>query len=212
MTILDGQTAFILGASAGIAQASARLLAADGATLFLLGRSSKRLDATRDRILEHVPTAEVHLHKGDPEDEDTVKKAAQAAFDVAGRLDIVVGTVATGGTGPLVQQDLAPFTDHVMGNLRSNFLALRYGAPLMTGGGSIVFVSSTSAKTYDSSAPRLPCLQEFACETHFAFSSISLTKGIARLTRSRVARSDEKLRRDHRLFKNDAYGTVRSTL
>ena len=35
--------------------------------------------------------------KGDPEDEDTVKKAAQAAFDVAGRLDIVVGTVATGG-------------------------------------------------------------------------------------------------------------------
>ena len=95
MTILDGQTAFILGASAGIAQASARLLAADGATLFLLGRSSKRLDATRDRILEHAPTAEVHLHKGDPEDEDTVKKAAQAAFDVAGRLDIVVGTVAT---------------------------------------------------------------------------------------------------------------------
>ena len=146
MTILDGQTAFILGASAGIAQASARLLAADGATLFLLGRSSKRLDATRDRILEHAPTAEVHLHKGDPEDEDTVKKAAQAAFDVAGRLDIVVGTVATGGTGPLVQQDLATFTDHVMGNLRSNFLALRYGAPLMTGGGSIVFVSSTSAK------------------------------------------------------------------
>lgn len=146
MGILDGRTAFILGASAGIARASARLLAADGATLFLLGRSASRLDATRDCILEHAPGAEIHLHKGDPEDEVTVKSAAQAAFDVAGRLDIIVGTVATGGTGPLVEQDLATFTDHVMGNLRSNFLALRYGAPLMTGGGSIVFVSSTSAK------------------------------------------------------------------
>ncbi|MDG4669396.1 SDR family oxidoreductase [Mycobacterium sp. 236(2023)] len=146
MGILDDKTAFILGASAGIAQASARLLAADGAKLFLLGRSSKRLDATRDRIMECAPGAEIHVHKGDPEDEDTVKNAAQAAFDIAGRLDIVVGTVATGGTGPLVQQDLATFTGHVMGNLRSNFLALRYGAPLMTNGGSIVFVSSTSAK------------------------------------------------------------------
>jgi NADP-dependent 3-hydroxy acid dehydrogenase YdfG len=39
MGVLDNQTAFILGASAGIAQASAKLLAADGATLYLLGRS-----------------------------------------------------------------------------------------------------------------------------------------------------------------------------
>lgn len=145
MGVLDGRTAFILGASAGIAQASARLLAADGATLFLLGRSMTRLEATRDKLLEAVPDAEVRLRKGDPEDEDTVRDAAQAAHDIAQRLDIVIGTVASGGTGPLVEQSLEKFTDFVMGNLRSNFLALRYGAPLMTDGGSIVFVSSTSS-------------------------------------------------------------------
>jgi NAD(P)-dependent dehydrogenase (short-subunit alcohol dehydrogenase family) len=146
MGSLDGKTAFILGASAGIAEASAKLLAADGATLYLLGRSQRRLEAAQGRILEHTPNAEIFLQKGDPEDEATVAAAAHAAFDVKQRLNIVIGTVATGGTGPLVEQDLATFTDLVMGNLRSNFLALRHSAPLMTDGGSIVFVSSTSAK------------------------------------------------------------------
>lgn len=146
MGVLDGQTAFILGASAGIAQASARLLAADGASLYLLGRSMQRLEATRDGILAVAPDAEIVLQKGDPEDEATVASAAEAAYDVNQRLNIVVGTVAAGGTGPLIQQDLATFTDFVMGNLRSNFLALRYSAPLMKDGGAIVFISSTSSK------------------------------------------------------------------
>jgi NAD(P)-dependent dehydrogenase (short-subunit alcohol dehydrogenase family) len=146
MGVLTDQTAFILGGSAGIAQASARLLAADGATLFLLGRSMARLETARDNIREAAPDAEIVLQEGDPEDEATVRSAAQAAFDVNGRLNIVVGTVATGGTGPLVEQSLETFTDFVMGNLRSNFLALRYSAPLMTEGGSIVFISSTSSK------------------------------------------------------------------
>ncbi len=146
MGVLDGQTAFILGATAGIAEATAKLLAADGATLYLLGRSQRRLEATRDRILEHAPNTEIVVQKGDPENEPTVEKAAQAAYDVKERLNIVVGTVSTGGTGPLVEQDLTTFSDWVMGNLRSNFLAMRYSVPLMKDGGSVVFISSTSAK------------------------------------------------------------------
>ncbi len=146
MGVLDGKTAFILGASAGIAKASARLLAADGAALYLLGRSMSRLEAVRDGIRDIAPDAEIALHKGDPEDETTVREAAAAAHDFRKRLDIVVGTVASGGTGPLIEQDLETFTNYVMGNLRSNFLALRYSAPLMSDGGSIVFISSTSSK------------------------------------------------------------------
>lgn len=122
------------------------MLAADGATLYLLGRSAKRLEATRDGILAVAPAAEIVMQKGDPEDEATVKAAAEAAFEMHQRLNIVIGTVAAGGTGPLIEQDLDTFTDFVMGNLRSNFLALRYSAPLMTDGGSIVFISSTSSK------------------------------------------------------------------
>src|SRR5690349_1384970 len=96
MGVLDGQTAFILGASAGIAQASAKLLAVDGATLYLLGRSQSRLEATRDGILAVAPNAEIVIQKGDPEDEDTVRRAAQSAYDVQKRLNIVIGTVASG--------------------------------------------------------------------------------------------------------------------
>lgn len=146
MGVLDGQTAFILGASGGIAQASAKLLALDGAALYLLGRSRSRLEAVQEGILAVAPNAEIALQEGDPEDENTVRQAAQSAYDVKKRLNIVIGTVASGGTGPLVEQDLATFTDFVMGNLRSNFLAMRYSVPLMVDGGSIVFISSTSSK------------------------------------------------------------------
>jgi NAD(P)-dependent dehydrogenase (short-subunit alcohol dehydrogenase family) len=146
MGTLEGQTAFILGGSAGIAEATAKLLAADGATLYLLGRSQQRLEATKGRILERAPSAEIIVEEGDPEDEPTVERAAQRAFAVEQRLNIVIGTVAIGGTGPLVEQDLVTFTNFVMGNLRSNFLAMRYSVPLMTDGGSIVFISSTSSK------------------------------------------------------------------
>ncbi|OBF49083.1 hypothetical protein A5756_24850 [Mycobacterium sp. 852002-53434_SCH5985345] len=146
MGVLDGQTAFILGASGGIAQASAKLLALDGAALYLLGRSQSRLEAVQEGILAVAPNAEIVLQEGDPEDENTVRQAAQSAYDVKKRLNIVIGTVASGGTGPLVEQDLATFTDFVMGNLRSNFLAMRYSVPLMMDGGSIVFISSTSSK------------------------------------------------------------------
>lgn len=146
MGVLDDKTVFVLGASASIAKAAAKLIAADGATLYLMGRSMERLEAVKSDLLEVVPTAQVHLDEGDPEDERSVKDAATAAHAVSGRLDVVVGTVATGGTGPLIQQDLDTFTDFVMGNLRSNFLALRHSAPLMTNGGSIVFVSSTSSQ------------------------------------------------------------------
>lgn len=52
MGVLTGKPASILGASAGIARASARLLAADGATLFLLGRSNRRLAETKVSVLE----------------------------------------------------------------------------------------------------------------------------------------------------------------
>ena len=54
MAILNGQTAFIVGAGSAI-----------GATVSLMGRSMSRLEAVRERILSTVIDAEIVVHEAD---------------------------------------------------------------------------------------------------------------------------------------------------
>jgi len=64
-----------------------------------------------------------------------------------GELDIVVATVGGGnGFKPMLMLDAQTFRDQFDRNVVSAFLAIRYGAPLMQPGGSIVCISSTAAK------------------------------------------------------------------
>jgi len=154
MSILKDQTAFIVGANGAIAMASARLIARDGGTLFLMGRNEGRLSAFRDEIIAEFPDAQVAFHVGDTFAETDVRAAAQAAYDYKGRLDICVATVADAVTAPVLNLDAAGFTKGMNDSIVPMFLALRYAAELMRDGGAVVCVSSTAAKiTMDMMAP-----------------------------------------------------------
>ena len=67
------------------------------------------------------------------------------AFKIQNRLDIIVPTVGGGGFKPLLMLDAATFEAELKVNIISAFLAVRYGVPLMEGGGSVVCISSTAA-------------------------------------------------------------------
>jgi NAD(P)-dependent dehydrogenase (short-subunit alcohol dehydrogenase family) len=67
-------------------------------------------------------------------------------YKMGDRLDIILSTVGIGSYGAIIEKSPAEFTREVNINLVPNFLAVRYGAPLMKNGGSIVCVSSTAAK------------------------------------------------------------------
>lgn len=141
---LTGKTAFVTGASSGIGEASARLLAEDGAAVLMMGRGEEALAAARGRIVDTFPQARIETYAGDATDEGDVRAALAKAHAMAGRLDIIVPAV--GGSNNYSPMLMEP-TEHVFyvfkRNFLSAFLAVRDGAPLMApDGGSIVCVST----------------------------------------------------------------------
>ncbi len=144
---LAGMTAIVTGASGGIGSASAELLLRDGATVMILARRKDVLEETKAELLAAVPDGRVEMFVGDGMVEDDIKAAFDRAYTINQRLDIVVATVGGGnGFKPMLMLDAQTFRDQFDRNVVSAFLAIRYGAPLMQPGGSIVCISSTAAK------------------------------------------------------------------
>jgi NAD(P)-dependent dehydrogenase (short-subunit alcohol dehydrogenase family) len=139
MTTLAGKTALITGAESGIGLATARLFAAAGARVHLVG-----LDATGLR------TAAAELHGGWTAADVTDAAAVRAAVDDAGLLDIVVSNA--GISGPIAALTVYPAADfrrvlevHVVGA----FLVLKHALPRMRDGGSVIINSSVVGLTAD---------------------------------------------------------------
>ena len=142
---LAGKTAFITGASQGIGKASALALAQDGAAVVIMGRREEPLAAARDELRLLEPGARIEMHVGDATDEAAVKAGLAFAHGLSGRLDIVASVVGEPVFKPLLMRTAEDVRQEMDVNFLSAFLAVRYGAPLMAGGGAIVCVSSAAA-------------------------------------------------------------------
>ncbi len=140
-------TAVVTGANGGIGTASSELLLRDGATVMILARRRKELEETKAELLAAVPDGRVEIFVGDGMVEKDIETAFAQAYAIHNRLDIVVATVGGGnGFKPMLMLDAETFRAQFDRNVVSAFLAIRYGAPLMQPGGSIVCISSTAAK------------------------------------------------------------------
>jgi len=143
---LAGKTAIVTGANGGIGTASAELLLRDGAAVVILARRKDVLEETRAELLTAVPEGRVDIFAGDGMVETDIETAFAQAHAIQGRLDIVVATVGGGnGFKPMLMLNADTFRAQFDRNVISAFLAIRYGAPLMEPGGSIVCISSTAA-------------------------------------------------------------------
>ncbi len=144
---LAGMTAIVTGGNGGIGAACAELLLRDGATVMILARRADSLEETRGELLAAVPNGRVEIFVGDGMVEADVETAFAKAHAIHNRLDIVVATVGGGNPfRPMLMLDAETFRTQFDRNVVSAFLAMRYGAPLMQPGGSIVCISSTAAK------------------------------------------------------------------
>jgi NAD(P)-dependent dehydrogenase (short-subunit alcohol dehydrogenase family) len=144
--VFKGKTALVTGGSSGIGLETARILAQDGAAVVITGRREEPLRAARDSILTSVPGARIEIAPGEAAEEADVRAALQKAYDIQGRLDVLVPAV--GGDEnyyPLLMETKDHFLYVLNRNLISAFLIVRYGAPLMhPHGGSIVCISTTT--------------------------------------------------------------------
>ena len=141
---LQGKVAFITGAGAGIAKASALAFIREGAKVALaeikpeLGRAAEK--QARDAGGEAI------FIETDVTQDESVKRAIDAAVERYGRLDILMNCV--GGSlvedVPVHKMDLAVFDRTIALNLRHPFLCCRHGIPHMIagGGGSIINFST----------------------------------------------------------------------
>jgi NAD(P)-dependent dehydrogenase (short-subunit alcohol dehydrogenase family) len=138
---LAGRHALVTGASRGIGAAIARRLAAEGATLTLLGRDEAALHATRDSIGPGTPVTCVVADVGRVESLSAGLAAARAHF---GPVELLVNNAGQAASAPLHKTDAATFDRMIAVNLAGTYHAMRETLPdmLRAGWGRIINVAS----------------------------------------------------------------------
>ncbi len=96
---LDGTVALITGASSGIGAATARALAADGATVAIAARRKDRLDELAGKI--GADGGQAFVLEADVTDESAARDAVQRTVDELGRLDTLVNNAGMMLLGPI---------------------------------------------------------------------------------------------------------------
>jgi NAD(P)-dependent dehydrogenase (short-subunit alcohol dehydrogenase family) len=143
-TALNGRTAIVTGASSGIGMACADLLVQDGAAVLIMGRNEEPLQKARVHILTQTPGARVEIYVGDACDDAAVATAVDRAYDLSGRLDMLVPTVGGPEYKQIRQLDPASLLRHLELNFLSAFRLIHHGLPRMTSGGTIVCISTAA--------------------------------------------------------------------
>ncbi|MDE1995404.1 MAG: SDR family oxidoreductase [Rhizobiaceae bacterium] len=140
---LSGKVALVTGGSSGIGKASALRLAAEGATIGVLGHNSDEVEKAAADIISAGGKAIPLI--ADVADDDAMRDAVASLIDRTGQLDIVLANAGINGVWAPID-DLQPFEwDRTIAvNLRGTYLTLHYAVPHLKkqGAGSIVVISS----------------------------------------------------------------------
>lgn len=142
---LAGKAALVTGGGSGIGLASAKALAADGASVLIVGRSQEKLDAGLAELAEVVADgAEVAALSTDVTDESQVEAAVAAAKELPGDLTIAVASAGDGTIGPIVGTSADEWDRVQAVSLKGVFLTFKHAGTAIAeaGGGAMVAVSS----------------------------------------------------------------------
>ena len=158
---LTGKVALITGASAGIGQACARVLAQEGARLVLTARRQERLDQLKQEA-EKLGTKTISV-TGDAREESTAIRAVEAATQSFGQIDILINNIGVGNYKNLIDTSAEEYDDMMDTNVRSTFLFARHTVPVMLKqkAGTILMISSM-AGIYGFAGEAVYCATKFA--------------------------------------------------
>jgi NAD(P)-dependent dehydrogenase (short-subunit alcohol dehydrogenase family) len=133
---LTGKTVVILGGSSGIGLATASAALTQHADVIITGRSRERLDSAVRELGAHVRA--IPLDSSD-------EAGTRAMFSEIDRVDHIF--VSAGGVTPdaALSVDVSTMRPAIDVRLWGAIYAAKYARPKMTSGGSITFMSGTSA-------------------------------------------------------------------
>jgi 3-oxoacyl-[acyl-carrier protein] reductase len=146
--LLKDKVAVVYGGGGAIGGATARKFAAEGARVFLAGRTRSKLDAVAKEITARGGRAEAA--EVDALDEGQVAEHADGIAESAGRIDIAfnaVGFVHVQGT-PLPELSFEELASPLVNYAKTNFLTARAVAPHMAKrkSGAILMISTPGSK------------------------------------------------------------------
>ena len=148
---LDGKVALITGVAGGIGLAMARRFVAEGARVFGVDRSQRRLDAALEGF-DHA-SGHIAFHRADVADEASVEAFVAAAAERFGGLDILVANAGVGGwMVPIQATEVANFMETIRINLLGPMLLIKHGAPRLTAkrSGAIIVTASITGQRANS--------------------------------------------------------------
>ncbi len=141
---LSGRVALVTGASKGIGNATAAMLAEHGGQVVLSSRKQADLDAEAERINARYPerATAIAAHAGRPDELERLVDEVMRRFS---RIDILVNNAATNPyMGPVLGTELTAWDKTFEVNLRGVFVLTKlvYQAWMEAHGGSIVNMAS----------------------------------------------------------------------
>ena len=137
---LDGKIALVTGGTSGIGLATAQVLAAQGAQVFITGRRQADLDAAVDAIGAAATGIRADASKLAELDAVYAQIAKQA-----GRLDILFANAGGGDMQPLGAISEEHF-DRIFGtNVRGVVFTVQKALPLLVDGASVILTGSTTS-------------------------------------------------------------------
>ena len=141
-TTIDGQTAIVTGASAGIGEATAHALAREGAAVVLAARRRERLDALAETI-ETEYGAETLVAPTDVRDEDEVATLVDATVAEFGGLDLLVNNAGLARGSDVERMTTEEYRTMMDTNVDGMFFTTRAALPhLRESAGTLVFIGS----------------------------------------------------------------------
>jgi NAD(P)-dependent dehydrogenase (short-subunit alcohol dehydrogenase family) len=136
----EGRRVVVIGASAGIGEATARAFVRAGASVVITGRSKERLDAAAERIA----AAGLDVRELDATDDAAVREFFGSAAPVD-HLVLAASPGAVGG-GPFAELDESSLRQAFDGKFFAYMTVLRAALPAMRADGSVTMISAASAR------------------------------------------------------------------
>lgn len=138
----QGTVIAITGASSGIGDATARVLARGGASLVLGARRTDRLDRLADEL--RAGGADVATLGVDVSRREDLERLVQTAVDRFGRLDVMVNNAGISKLGPVADGDVDGWSAMIDVNLRGVLYGVAAAMPVFRRQGRGHFVTTVS--------------------------------------------------------------------
>ena len=169
---LTNKTALVTGSTAGIGFATAKKLAAEGATVYINGRTEQRINDAIKKIKEEVPNASLHGIIADFSKPDDIKNLIQQLPEV----DILINNISIFNPKEFVDITDEEWLNFYEVNVLSGVRLSRHYLPLMLkkNWGRIIFISSESA---------INIPEEMIHYGMTKTAQLSISRGLAELTK-----------------------------